>query len=106
MNAGELKHQISIQQSTVGHGSDYGGPTETWATIATIPASKAHKTSREFYAAQKISAEITDLFMIRFRYGVTAKMRLIHDGKTYDIVGAPDPDGRRREIHLFCKEIV
>lgn len=83
-----------------------GGVVETWIDVATVRASKAHQTSREFFSAQKVNAETTDLFIIRYRVGITSKMRVSFDGKIYDIIGASDPDGRRREIHISCKEVV
>jgi len=104
MNAGELNQRITIQQATTSR-DGYGAETKTWATHATVWASKKHSTSRELYAAQKVNAEITDLFIIRYRAGVTTRMRVSYNGKYYDILGADDPDGRRREIHLLCKVV-
>ncbi|MFZ3132766.1 MAG: phage head closure protein [Desulfosporosinus sp.] len=82
-----------------------GAPVENWFNYLAVWASKQHKTSREFYAAQKVNAEITDLFIIRFNSTITTQMRVIYDGKYYDILGADDPDGYRRETHLLCKVV-
>lgn len=104
MDAGELRHRITLQQKTVARDA-MGGEIETWNDIATVWASKAHQTSREFFAAQKINAEITVLFIIRYRRNVDTKMRVIFSGKTYDILGADDLDGRRRELWLMAKVV-
>ena len=104
MEAGKLRHQIVIQQTTTTKGAA-GGKIETTSTFATVRASKAHQSSREFFTAQKRNSETTDLFIIRYLSGVTTKMRVVFDGHTYDIIGAPDPDGRRRETHIMCKEV-
>lgn len=105
MDPGDLNRQITIQQYAATRDT-FGGEVQTWANVATVWASKAHRTSREFFAAQKTNAETTDLFIIRYRSGITPKVRVIFDGKTYDIIGANDPDGRRRELHLLCSEVV
>jgi SPP1 family predicted phage head-tail adaptor len=105
MRAGTLRHRITIQQQTVTRDT-FGGETITWADLATVWASKAHKSSREFFAAQKINAETQELFVVRYRSGVTAKMRVSYDNRYYDIIGAYDPDGRKRELHLLCKEVI
>lgn len=105
MDPGVLNRQITIQQYTASRDS-YGGEVQAWSDVATSWAQKVHRTSREFFAAQKVNAETTDIFIIRFRSGIIAKMRVIFDGKTYDIIGANDPDGSRRELHLICIEVV
>ena len=104
MDPGVLNRQITIQQYTVTRDS-YGGEVQAWADLVTVWAQKAHRASREFFAAQKVNAETTDMFIVRFRSGVTAKMRVTFDGKTYDIIGADDPDGRKRELQLLCRAV-
>jgi SPP1 family predicted phage head-tail adaptor len=105
MNAGELRQRITLERPTITRDTS-GAEIQTWGTFATVWASKKHKTSREFYAAQKVNAEITDLFTIRYRAGVTTRMRVSFDGKDYDILGADDPDGRRRELQVLCREVI
>ena len=100
----KLNKRIAIETSTPTRDTT-GSVIPIWSTFATIWASKQHKTSREFYAAQKVNSEITDLFVIRYLPGVTTKMRASYDGKYYDILGADDPDGGRREIQLLCKAV-
>jgi SPP1 family predicted phage head-tail adaptor len=105
LRAGELRKQIILQVATITRGTD-GSVVESWTTHDTVWASKANKGSRELYAAQKINAETTDLFIIRYRDLVNTRMRLVCDGRTYVILGTPDPDGRRRELQLLAKEVV
>ena len=105
MNAQELRQSLTIEQYTATQDT-YGGEVQTWATFATVRARKAHQASREFFAAQKVNSEVTDLFFCRYRSGITAKMRVSYDSKTYDIIGANDPDGKKRELQILCKEVV
>jgi len=105
VGAGKYRHRITIQQLTTSKGS-LGGVVKTWSTFATVHAQKVHQASREFFAAQKINAETTDLFVIRYLAGVNAKMQVVYDGRTYDVIGANDSDGRRRELYVMCKEVV
>jgi len=105
LGAGKYRHRITIQQPTTTKGT-MGGVKNTWSTFATVHAQKIHQATREFFAAQKVNAETTDLFVVRYLAGVTAKMRVIFGDRTYDIIGAPDMDGRRRELFLLCKEVL
>lgn len=104
MRAGDLRNRITLQQQTKTRDA-IGGEIVTWVDVATVWAEKLHQTSREFYGSQKTNAELTDLFKIRYREGVDTKMRLVFGDKIYDIIGAPDPDGRRRELWLLCKAV-
>lgn len=103
MDPGELNRKGTIQQYTT---DPVDEELKIWSTFATPWVKKAHQSSREFFAAQKINAETTDLFIARYRSGVTTKMRFVCDGKTYDIMGADDPDGTHRELYLLCREVV
>lgn len=104
MRAGGLRCRLTIQESTATKDT-YGAEIQTWTTYATVWASKKHNSSREFYSAQKTNAEITDLFIIRYRNNIRPKMRISHNGKYYDILGADDPDGKRVEIWLVAKAV-
>lgn len=57
-----------------------------------------------FFASQQVQSEVTHKVTIRFRPGVTADMRVIHNGKVFNIV-APLPDNRGRELVLMCREV-
>jgi len=104
IRAGDLNQRLTIQQATVARDT-YGAEIQTWATYATVWASKKHNVSREFYSAQKINAEVTDLFIIRYRSTITTKMRISYNGRTYGILGADDPDGKRQEIWLTARVV-
>jgi len=105
MDSRKLDQRIILQQASYTRGAD-GSSIATYSTLATVWANKAHKSSREFWAAQKINSEVTDLFVIRYRKLMNTTMRIVHDGKTYNIIGTDDPDGRRREFHLLAQEVI
>jgi len=101
----QMRNQLTIQTNTPTRGTS-GAEVDSWADTVTVWTRKAHKNSREYFAAQKVNSETTDLFIIRYRTGVTTKNRVKYGSSYYDIVGANDPDGRKKEIHLLCKEVL
>lgn len=105
MRAGELRSRVIIKKFTTTR-DGFGGEIKEWTDLATPWAKKAHLTSREFFNAQKINNELTDMFIVRFRSDITTEMMAVHRGKEYNIIGAYDPDDRRVELHLLCKEVV
>ena len=103
MRAGMLRHRVTLQRFQQGQDA-YGGPVETWEDVATVWASLEAMSGREFFASQQAQSEVTQRIRIRYRADVTADMRVIHNGKVFNIV-APLPDNRGRELVLMCREV-
>jgi SPP1 family predicted phage head-tail adaptor len=45
---------------------------------------------------------VTTRFGMRFRDGITAKMRLLSDGIAYNVASVADPDGRKRTLVVMA----
>ena len=104
MRAGELRHRITIQAKTITQDSELNS-VETWVTLATVWAAALPKDGREFYRLSTMNSEITEAFKIRYRSTVIPHMRLIHKGKTFDIIGVINTEERNREMLLTCKGV-
>ena len=104
MRAGTLRHRVTIQRYELVV-DDYGAPLhrESWKDVATVWASVEAVSGRDFFAARQEQSEVTQRIRIRYRPDVTADMRVIHNGKVFNIV-APLPDNRGRELVLMCRE--
>lgn len=105
MRAGRLRHKIEIQHSVETQDS-IGAVVNNWQTFTQTRASYEPKTGKEAYAAMQEHAETSAVFRLRFRKGITAKMRLIYDGRIFDIESVVDMYGRGRELQLMCVENV
>jgi len=105
MRAGDLRYYATIERPLPSQDA-IGGPTQTWATVCTLwGALEALSTRwREYWQAQKENAEVAGQFRTRYRRGIDPTMRISVDGRYLYIVGAIDPDGRKREMLLFYKE--
>lgn len=101
LQVGRYDRQITIEQLTQGQ-DDYGLPTETWTTFASVWANAYSGSGRELEAARQISAEVSTQFQIRYVAGVSATMRILYDGLYYDIVHISEV-GRRDRIDIFAK---
>lgn len=96
--AGSRDRRIVIQSVTTTV-SETGIPVETWANFLTLRAAKREITARErFRANQEIGEEVAT-FEVPFHSGITSEMRLIHDGKTYQLA-PPVEIGRREALEL------
>ena len=103
MNAGELRHQITIQTPTEAQDS-LGAVISTWSTFATVRASVEPLQGREYLALQQVQSEAGVKIRIRYLPGLNAKMRVLWTSKIYEIENILEIESRRREIHLMCRE--
>ena len=105
MRAGALDQRIVIERRT-GATNDWGEPLpDSWLPIITTWAHVQPLTGRDFIAAQAAMSEVKVKIIMRYRPGITAADRVIHDGKVYGITSVADVHSSRRELHLMCKAI-
>jgi SPP1 family predicted phage head-tail adaptor len=105
MRAGELRCRVALQTATETQ-DGFGAPVPAWATTATVWGEMVDLTGREFFAAQQENAEVSTRIRIRYLAGVTPKMQAVVSSRTFDILAVMGPEGRKRELHLMCKEVV
>ena len=102
MNAGGLRHTISIQEKT-GQRDGVGGQVESWTDVLTdIRAEALAIRGREYATLRAAQADITIRFRIRYRAGINPAMRVVWEGNPYGIVEVIDVGGRRSELELMC----
>lgn len=105
MNAGSLRHRITIQTITEGKDSG-GGPTETPVTLYTVWASVSPLVGRELTNAQLINSEITHKIVMRYRTGVNAKCTALFGTRTFQLFEALNIDERNIELRIGAKEVL
>jgi SPP1 family predicted phage head-tail adaptor len=106
MRAGTLRHTVRIEAS-VPVRQPGGDRKPEWRTIprgSGVPASVESLSGGEQQNGTQQQAIATTEIKLRYRDDVKPEMRIIHDGRTLNIVRAFDPTGRRRELWCHCKE--
>lgn len=111
MQSGKLRHKVTIERRINGQ-NERGGPKETYEPwLVDIWAEVLMLGPREQFGAQQVLSEINSKIRVRFRPGITAKMRVRWerrggsptDVEFYDIAGPPiEVQGRQNEIWLLC----
>lgn len=105
MQAGKLRHRVTIQEPVMVQNSETGAVNKTWLDVATVWAEVSPLSAREFIAAQASQGEITTRITIRYRSGITRQHRIIFRGDIYNIEGVlPDPKSGREYLTLPCSE--
>jgi len=104
MRAGALNHRITIERATESANS-YGERTKTWSEFATMWASIEPLTGREFYQSKQIGTETTHNVTIRYKAGITQKMRVKYGSRYFDIESVINEKERGVKMFLMCKEV-
>lgn len=93
MQAGRLRHRVTIQNRVETQDPTTGAIAVSWADVATVWAAVEPLSAREFIAAQAAQSQVSARITIRYRAGVTAAMRIVHGATLYNIEGVI-PDNR------------
>ena len=104
MRAGRLDQRVTVEQ-LVTIGDSWGGTVEAWAPLMSVWAAVEPLVGREYLAAQAAQSEVTARVTMRYRPGITAQDRVIHNGTTYNIVSLIDVRSGHRELVLMCKAV-
>lgn len=107
-----LRHRVEIQEQAETQNPTTGDITYTWQTVYldsdtpldSVPAEVLTGPGREFAGADTKQAETDARINLRWFEGLTQKMRILWDGRTYDITGMETDITGRREWRLRCKE--
>ena len=102
--AHRLRHRITVGRKTAGADA-WGQPVETWETVAIVPAEVWPLSGREYIAAQAEQAGVTTKITIRYQAGIEPAMRVMHDGKAYNIRAVLSDPTLRRHLTLMCESL-
>jgi len=105
-HAGKLNRRIKVRKRSITLDS-YGEETIMYSVLATLWADVSIRSGREFWAAQKINAELSGIIYIRYRTDITEDMIIEYNGKYYEITAPPiDFNDRREYLRLEVKEMI
>lgn len=105
MNAGKLRHRVTIQQ-LVKTDDGYGGIVEAWQDVATVWAAVEPLRGSERYRAQQVQAELGHKVTMRYRAGIKPQMRLLYNGRVLEVEAVIDVEEHHRWLELLCSEVV
>lgn len=104
MRSGKLRYLATLQD-VASIPNAYGEGIATWANVSTFHANVTDLDGQELYHAQQVIAFSNVKVSTRYRAGVLPRMRIQVNGRTLQILSVSNPDGRRRELVLLCKEM-
>ncbi|EIX9711374.1 phage head closure protein [Klebsiella pneumoniae] len=108
MQAGRLRHRITIQRFTSSR-SPSGQPVEIWEDGATIWAEVKGISGRELLAAGAERSDATIRVWSRYRKDISSASRLKvltgpFKGAVLNVTGPPVPDIKGTRLEILCKQ--
>lgn len=108
MRAGELRHQVELQQRMVARDS-FGAELITWQTLATFDARISPLSGRERAVAQSQGQETSHEVVMRWDPlladpRTVQTCRLLYGTRVFDIHGVLNEDERDRWVTLLVSE--
>ena len=95
MRAGKLNRRISVQQLAAGQDA-LGQPVQTWSLVAELWAHILHSSGIETIKAGAEMSIVRASIRVRYTRQITAGMRVLADGYTYNVVAVlPDMEGKQ-----------
>ena len=99
MKIGDLRHRITFQQP-IKTPDGHKGHTVKWQDVVTVWASVEPLSGREYFYSHQIKAEVTHRVKMRYRAGITVKMRIKHKGRVLEIESILD----KEMLEILCRE--
>lgn len=100
LRAGDLDRRILIQRDA-GERDSFGQPVEDWQNVATVWARVRWLSGNESFSEggeQRVARQMVE-FTVRWRPGLEPRLRVVWEGRTYDIVDVAEI-GRREGVSL------
>ena len=92
-------------QSPVESVNTLGERVITWSDVDMVHAAVEPIRGREFFAAEQVQAEFSHRVVMRYRDGMTTRMRVLHLGRVLQINTIIDVDERHKELQMMCREM-
>lgn len=105
MHAGRLRHRVSLQEQVETRDNETGAVIVAWQEFGKAWSAIEPLSAREFVASQAVQSEVVARITMRYRSDVTAKNRIVHNGRVYNIEGVlADKDSGLEYMTLPCSE--
>lgn len=104
MQAGRLSSRCTLQQPGTAT-DELGQPIPGWTDVATLWADIRMKSGLEAIKAGATVSVVQASIRVRYRAGITAGMRVVHNLTNYNITAVMPDVGGREFVDLVCEVV-
>jgi SPP1 family predicted phage head-tail adaptor len=100
---GELRERVQIKQRVTSD-EDEGGEPALYVPLATVWARVRTLSARPATATDGRAVVLTHSVVVRYRSDIGPGDRIVYAGRSLEVLGASDLNGRRAWLSLTCTE--
>ena len=104
MQAGRLNRRCTLQAPGTTQ-DELGQPIPGWTDVATVWSDIRMKSGLESIKAGASVSVVQASIRVRYRAGITAGMRVVHNLQAYNIVAVLPDVGGREYVDLVCEVV-
>lgn len=104
MQAGLLNRRVTLQAPGTTQ-DELGQPIPGWTDVATLWADIRMKSGLESIKAGAPVSVVQASIRVRYRAGITAGMRVVHNLQAFNIVAVSPDVGGREYVDLVCEVV-
>ncbi len=97
-----LLHTLVIERPAGGARDEYGNPTQTWATLATVKGLVQPKSARDIAQLSQGGPVVSDLTAYLYPTDLKESDRIVSDGLTYQVDGVRNAGGVDHHLEVDC----
>lgn len=106
MNPAQFRNRITFQNHTQTTDA-MGDAISAWVVHSTRWAMIKTVQGKEFIQATAVQGERTVRFVVRYTKGLTNDMRILYDGRTFEIIAPPiNDDELNKTLTIMAREVV
>ena len=105
IDVGELRQSVSFQTNNPTRGTD-GAEVDEYTDTVTTRAKIETTGGKEFYSAQRINAETTALFIVRYRSTINQAQRIKFGTRYFEIIAINNHESRNVWLLISAKEVI
>lgn len=109
MNPGQLNKRITFQQKSSNSIDNEGfaipDDEVPYVDVITVWAMAKTVSGREYHQAAATQNERTTRWIIRHRKGLSEDMRIVYDGRFFNIEAILPDDELKKTLTIICKEM-
>lgn len=105
ISSDDLDRRIRLERLIETNEDTYGEPQQSWALIAEVWAARRELSTRDRFLADQSVADSLVEWVIRYRSDVGVRVRVVHEGVVYALLGAPQELGRREWLRLLTQRL-
>jgi SPP1 family predicted phage head-tail adaptor len=100
-----MRHQLTLQVRVTAQDSA-GEPLLSWSDFATRRCAVEYAPGSELWVSAQRQARVPTVFRLRYLDGVTPSMRVVFNGKVFNVLSAVDQESRHEELVITAEELV